>query len=682
MRTLAALALGLAAAAQAGPLRAGAHAVDLTPERFPIVVSGNFLAGVAQKPAGVLKARALALEEGGRRVVILVVDTLMMPLEMLDRVKEAASRSTGIPSERMLIAATHTHSAPPLIGALGTDPDPAYIEFVEARLVRAIEGAVKNLEPARAGWGVVDDPEHTHCRRWILRPDRLRKDPFGELTVRANMHPGYQHPDFVGPAGPVDPALTVLAIQSAAGRPLALLANYSMHYVGAGSGVVSPDYYGAFAANMENLIGSQQGARPFVAMMSQGTSGDQHWMDYGRPKKPMDINQYAAAMAEVALGVYKKIAYRSSLPVAIAESRLKLARRVAGAERLAWAREVVARMGTAAPRNQQEVYAREQVLIAAEPERELRLQALRIGNLGIAAIPAEVFGITGLHIKRRSPLQPTLNMELANGAEGYIPPPEQHKLGGYTTWAARTAALEPSAEPRIVEAVLGLLEQVSGKPRRTTADANGPYAKAILGGRPAAYWRAGEFGGPVAADSSGHGNQAAYHGGIAFYMEGPPLAGEPVNRAPHFAGGHLRARSQRLGQRYSVELWFSNALPADARAVAGYLFSAASDRLALKASGKLAVENGGKSCEGTRPVALKTWNHAALVRDTGGLRLYLNGAPEVECSGNGQTASGMLIGARESAAETFEGRIDEIAVFNRALSPKEIARHYAAAGTR
>jgi hypothetical protein len=57
-------------------------------------------------------------------------------------------------------------------------------------------------------------------------------------------------------------------------------------------------------------------------------------------------------------------------------------------------------------------------------------------------------------------------MELANGAEGYIPPPEQHRLGGYTTWPARTAGLEVEAEPKIVGALLKLLEDVSGKQRR------------------------------------------------------------------------------------------------------------------------------------------------------------------------------------------------------------------------
>ena len=32
--------------------------------------------------------------------------------------------------------------------------------------------------------------KHTFCRRWIRRPDRMLDDPFGNRTVRANMHPG------------------------------------------------------------------------------------------------------------------------------------------------------------------------------------------------------------------------------------------------------------------------------------------------------------------------------------------------------------------------------------------------------------------------------------------------------------------------------------------------------------
>ena len=94
-------------------------------------------------------------------------------------------------------------------------------------------------------------------------------------------------------------------------------------------------------------------------------------------------------------------------------------------------------------------------------KRELKLQAIRIGDLGIAGIPCEVYGSTGLAIKAASPFSTTMNISLANGGEGYLAPPEQHKLGGYTTWRARTSCLEELAEPKIKAVVVGLLVMIA-----------------------------------------------------------------------------------------------------------------------------------------------------------------------------------------------------------------------------
>jgi hypothetical protein len=117
------------------------------------------------------------------------------------------------------------------------------------------------------------------------------------------------------------------------------------------------------------------------------------------------------------------------------------------------------------PKTLEEVYARETLLLnAMPPTRELKLQAIRLGELGICSIPNEVFSITGITLKQKSPLQPTFVIELAIGCEGYIPPPEQHALGGYETWRARTSCLEEEAAPRISEKLLELLHMVADRP--------------------------------------------------------------------------------------------------------------------------------------------------------------------------------------------------------------------------
>lgn len=664
-----------------GLFRAGAAAVDIGPAQFPVVVNGGFLAASAAKLEDPIRARCLVLDDGTTRLAIVVVDSCMMPRELIDRAKAMARATTGIPTERMLVSATHTHSAPSVMGALGTPSDTRYAESLPARIAAAIDQAASNLEPARVGWGAVDDPDDTHCRRWIRRPDRMLEDPFGRRNVRANMHPGYQSPDAIIPAGPVDPGLTVLSVQSRSGRPIAVLASYAVHYYGANP--VSADYYGRFADALARRIGVAAGSGPvqdssrppFVAIMAQGTSGDQMWMDYGRPRRDPGLDAYADSVARAAERAYRSIPYRDHAELTMAETTLVLGRRLPDAARLAWANQVVAGMksqGRDLPRTLPEVYAREAILLHDEPRRELKLQAIRVGELGIAAIPDEVYAITGLKIKAMSPLATTMNIELANGSEGYIPPPEQHTLGGYTTWPARTAGLEVQAEPKIVAAVLQLLERVAGRPRRTQEVPRTLYADAVLASRPSCYWRLDDMTGPIAVDSSGHGRDAAHEGGFALYLPGaeaPGLKpGARINRAAYLAGGWLRAPLDRLPEAHTVECWFWDGMPDGTRSAIGGLAS-----------------------RGSLHVAPRAWHHLAWVSAPRGLIVYLDGEPVIDLDGDfpGDARRGLAWLALGRRAESrsgddsgFDGLVDEVAIYERALDAAEVAAHVRAARGR
>ncbi len=649
------IALLLGLALQGGDFKAGAATVDATPPKFPVIVNGMFTGRNAKGALDPILIRSLVLDDGATRIAIAVVDSCMVPRALIDRSKEAASKAAGIPPERMLVSATHTHSAPSAMGCLGSEPDPDYPAFLEKKIAEAIEKAAATLVPAEVGWVVAPAPEHTYCRRWILRPDKVRNDPFGVRNVRAMMHPGYQNPDFIGPAGPVDAELSLLAVRTREGKPLALLANYSMHYFG--SGLVSADYAGAFCRQFAQAIGADAS---FVPMMSQGTSGDQMWMDYGSPKKNLSMESYAAGVTAIAHEAWKTIAYRPRGSIAMKEAKLALGRRLCDGKRLEWARKVVAGLNGRAVRSQPEIYAREQILLHEDPKAELKLQAVRIGELGITAIPNEVVGITGLRLKAQSPLQPTFNVELANGAEGYIPPPEQHQLGGYITWAARTAGLEVEAEPKIVETLLALLEEVAGKPRRPFAEPDSPYAQAVLASRPAAYWRLGEFTGTTAADSAGK-TPARFEDGVALHLEGPPLAGSKgVNRAPHLAGGRIRADVAGA----SVEFWLWRGYPA-----AGGLCSLGP--LGIDETGRLTLG----ALAGKTEIAPKSWRHVVVA--PGGV--YLDGAIEIEGKAERGPDGPLFLGGRADGTASFEGRIDEAAVYRRALTAEEAAAHFKAA---
>jgi len=88
------------------------------------------------------------------------------------------------------------------------------------------------------------------------------------------------------------------------------------------------------------------------------------------------------------------------------------------------------------------------------------VQALRIGELGIAAFPGEAFVELGLEVKAKSPFKSTLLIELANDYCGYIPTVEAHEMGGYETWRAKSSYLEKQAAPKFVAAALRRLNSL------------------------------------------------------------------------------------------------------------------------------------------------------------------------------------------------------------------------------
>jgi hypothetical protein len=604
---------------------AGAALIDVSPERFPVIVNCMMTERSVDQLVSPLYSRTLVLEEGSRRLSITVVDSCMMPRELLDRAKEMAAIQTGILPSRMLISATHTHFAPAAMGCLGSDVDRAYAAWLPGKIAESIAHAAKNLQPARVGSAVENDYEHTHNRRWIYKPQKMLRDPFGNLTVRANMHPGYQNPDAITESGPVDPGLTVLSVQTLQGAPIALLANYSQHYFG--DNAVSPDYFGLFSSKIAARLKADQ---KFIAIMSQGTSGDQMWMDYSKPKSDLTIDRYADGVVDSAMRAIDRIQYQTDIPLGMIEdATLTFRRRTPDAQRLEWARRIVTEMGERKPKTQIEIYAREQILINAEPARQLKLQALRIGDLAITAIPNEVFAISGLKLKARSPFTTTMNIELANGADGYIPPPEQHRLGGYTTWPARSAGLHEQAESTIVETLLGMLERLAGKPRREPLDPVGPYTEAILKSNPWAYWSFNEFQGPVLIDRIQR-RGASYDGNVAFQLPGF------ADRALYLAGGRFVASVPELPTSNTVEYWFW-------------------------------IGDGLAPVRTQTTTALKQWHHIAIVQNGTTSRVYLNGKLDQERPASQSTRT-VTIGP-------FEGKVDELAVYNRALEDSEIAAH-------
>ena len=332
-------------------LRAGAYVQDITAPFDSLIINGSFTERKRGKMnPGELKARCFVLQRGETTIAIAVVDSCVIPRTVCEQAKALATDATGIPPERILITATHTHSAPSVMNfCLGTRADPRYTKFLPPKIAEGIRQAHAKLEPARIGWNQVRAPGFTHCRRWITRPDMMLNDPFGNRTVRAMMHPGYQNPAYIGPSGPVDDELSVLSIQTLEGKPLAVLANFSMHYFGG----PPADYFGVFSDRLAKRLGNDEHVP--VCAMSQGTSGDLHWMDYSQPKKGRNLSEYADGLVAIAEQALEKVHYKEDPPLAMDERTLTLPRRLPDAKRLAWADAILQKMEGRRPKSFAEV---------------------------------------------------------------------------------------------------------------------------------------------------------------------------------------------------------------------------------------------------------------------------------------------------------------------------------------
>ena len=690
--------------------QAGAARVEITPEQFPVSVNGGMLSRSLSKVKSRLHARAIFLAQGKERIGIVVVDSCMLPRPLLDEVKSIAAERMNVKSDHLLISATHTHSAPASMSCLGTNFDPNYVPFLREKLIEALLKAEANLEPAVVGWGLQNAQDFTALRRWIRRPDKIALDPFGNPTVRANMHSGRNWDDVTGESGPEDPDLSMISFRSKKGRPIALLANFSMHYFSDRD--ISADYFGLFCESLEQKIPADENSPsasketesetpPFVAILSHGCSGDIWRRDYtiasDKRNDKIGMEEYTAGLVRIAEKAYQQIVYQSHPILKMQETRFRLNYRVPDKQRLEWAERIVEEMGDRLPKNQQEVYAVEQTILHKRQSTEVVVQALRLGDICIATTPNETYALTGLKIKLQSPFPQTMVIELANGGDGYIPPPEQHILGGYNTWAARSAGLEVLAEPKIAEAAIHLLEQVTAKLRRNYNQQLGTVSAAILKAKPVAYWRLDEFSGPTAKDATAANHDASYEDGVVFFLEGP-LSGKhnrknEVNRAAHFAGGRLRSRLSSVKTTYSVSLWLWNGLPHNSREVNGWFFSrerdfgrtAFGDHVGVTGTkhepGKLMFLKGNELDSENSVMVGKTsiprwiWSHIVFVRDDDQVSLYLNGNREFQVKSDHNfppVFDQFFLGGRADRTNSFEGRLDEIAIFDRALSEKEI----------
>ncbi|MBC8868876.1 MAG: neutral/alkaline non-lysosomal ceramidase N-terminal domain-containing protein [Planctomycetes bacterium] len=433
-------------------LRAGAAVVDITPQEFSMNLPGGFRGNPAEIAHDPLHARALVLDDGATTLAMVVVDNLGVAREAADDARALATERCGIPPEKILVASTHTHSAPSSNVKEGQPAAVAYRKLLIEGIAESIVRAHKALRPAAVGHAVHPLPDEVRNRRWYLKPGKMPLNPFGEMD-QVKMNPGTSPEVLDRPAGPIDPDVTILSVRDTKTRkPLALFANYTLHYVGGvPRGQISADYFGEFSRLMPFRL---RAGDDFVAMMSNGATGDINNIPFlitRPPREPFEqIRIVARKAADAAWFAWKKIdAHDSDLRLGMIEREITLKMRRPTTEQIERAKTIVATKGEAElaklPRLA-EPYARRTLSLAAGPETlSVPLQTLRIGDFAICAIPFETLVEIGLDLKKRSPFPRTIVLGVTNGYNGYLPTPEQHELGGYETWLGTCRVQEDSS---------------------------------------------------------------------------------------------------------------------------------------------------------------------------------------------------------------------------------------------
>ena len=454
--------------AQAGQLQAGASTSNITPELgLPII--GGFVPYPSTHVHDELNVRSIVLDDGETRLAIVVCDLLGIDRCVSDEARKQIADKYKIPKEHVLTSATHTHSASSALGTvirkLDQTPDD-YQQFVANRIADGVARAISNLRPAEISFGTVDVPEHVFNRRWHMRPGTIPPNPFGGGDI-VKMNPP-RGKNLVEPAGPIDPVVSFLSIRESNGKPIAVYAAYSLHYVGGvRKGHVSADYFAIFAEHLKKLQTAGRNDDPkspaFVAMMANATSGDINNISFRKPrprKPPYGQMRYVGEdVAEKVHGAMKSLKYDNSISLAAAYSEPTIRWRRPNAEQRKWAEDTLA-AGRKSERDLSYIYAQRTMRLAEYPETTtIPLHILKIGKTCIGTMPFEVFCEIGLEFREKCPIQPAFMVELAHGYFGYLPTPRQHKLGGYETWLG-TNRVEEQASNKLLSELLKMAQQL------------------------------------------------------------------------------------------------------------------------------------------------------------------------------------------------------------------------------
>ncbi len=441
-------------------LYAGAATSNITPW-LGVTMPGSFRPRYGEDVHDELLAKALVIDNGDVRIAMVTCDLIAIPEAIANAVKARIKERCGISPECVMVNATHTHSGAGVSNLLGVGEDEGYTTWLPLKVADAVELAVKRMQPARAGFASVMEDRISFYRRWLMK----------DGTVR--MNPGFNNPDRVRPMGEIDPELAMMYVEGVDGTPISVVASFSLHYVGTGGvGQVSADYFGQFFNLMRHYLGGN--CVPILWNAASGQinnndySGERIWQDRGHTR----ARRMANVLAGHVLTEIQLMDLDEKLALEAVTGTLEFSRKVITETDLDIAEQILAGgyeyeegpfswvVGQPVPKDRVDVYARQCQRLAALPEQMTApVQAIRLGDAAILALPGEIFVESGLRIKAQTSALPLMLVSLANGYIGYVCTDEAlTQEGGYETWAGLSSLGGAGTVPAMETLSQSLLE--------------------------------------------------------------------------------------------------------------------------------------------------------------------------------------------------------------------------------
>lgn len=391
-----------AAVGVAADLRAGIAVRVVNPDPLLPVSGGVGPSEPVTKREGDLTVRALVFEEGSTRVAFVSADFLGFPAPLCQKVRAAVQ---GIPAENILIAATHTHSAPDCYGFPdgkgGTAMDSKYVESVCLKMAEAINEAIRNLAPFRL------------------------KTATGE--ARGKIAYNYYAEQLY------DPRCHVIQAVAASGRVLATLVNYAIHpeVLGPDAGICSPDLVGPL---YERLAEQGGGTGIFINSAQGGMVTADNRLEGGKEARTYaECQRIGRLLADEALRIIAPAPEQKEPKLHCVARPLKLP--------------------IDSPLMRQLMKLLPGYPPAEDNSVTTRLNLVNIGDTQILTIPGEALPNIGYFLKRKMKGRHNLLFGLTNDAFGYILAKEDFDSFKRYEYITRTSLGERTGEIFVNEAL-------------------------------------------------------------------------------------------------------------------------------------------------------------------------------------------------------------------------------------